>query len=358
MKRKVLWIIFGSLTLLIRSLVANQPQFVENYYSRGLFVYFRQFWDTFFTWVSFPLIYAFVLLFAAFWIRRFFLVSQQRHTWTNRLKYFLLDIAAFVLGGVAIFLWIWGFNYSRLSIEEQLGLKLEPVTEEELKAELEREFEALVRLRTNIKGLSDSVAFSEIHLPLDYENQIRLEVEDWLSNHNIPVDGRVRGRELYPKGIFLHFSSSGLYFPFTGEGHVDAGVHPLQKPYIIAHEMAHGYGFGDEGTCSFLGFVACIGSKQPEFAYAGHLNYYRTVAANYARADREAYRNFHSNLPLGIRLDLEAIYRQLAAYPDWMPKLRYYVYDSYLKAQGIKEGIKNYNRVLMLVKAWRNENQI
>ncbi|MCB0582976.1 MAG: DUF3810 family protein, partial [Phaeodactylibacter sp.] len=72
----------------------------------------------------------------------------------------------------------------------------------------------------------------------------------------------------------------GLYFPFTGEGHIDAGLHPLQKPYVMAHELAHGYGFGDEGTCNFLGYLACIGSDDPVIAYIGHLNYWRTLAAD------------------------------------------------------------------------------
>ena len=40
-------------------------------------------------------------------------------------------------------------------------------------------------------------------------------------------------------------------------------------------------------------------------------------------------------------------------YPDLVPGLQYQMYDAYLKTQGIKEGMLNYNRVIMLVRAWR-----
>ena len=183
-------------------------------------------------------------------------------------------------------------------------------------------------------------------------------MEQWLQENDYPVVGKVRGRELYPKGIFLRFSSSGLYFPFTAEGHVDAGVHPLQKPPIIAHEMSHGYGFGDEGTCNFTAYLTCRDAADPAIAYCGHLNYWRTLAINYLRYKPKEYRQFRSKLPVGIQNDLDAINENLDRYPDLMPKLRYYAYDSYLKAQGIDEGIKNYNRVIMLVHAWRKQRKL
>ena len=80
------------------------------------------------------------------------------------------------------------------------------------------------------------------------------------------------GGDLYrPNGILLRFNSSGVYFPFTGEGHVDNGLHPVSKPFTIAHELGHGYGFGSEDVCNFLGFLACVRSDNPAIRYAGYL---------------------------------------------------------------------------------------
>ena len=51
--------------------------------------------------------------------------------------------------------------------------------------------------------------------------------------------------------------------------------------------------------------------------------------------------------------DLDAINENNAAYPDIMPQFRDAAYDSYLKAQGIEEGIQNYGKVILMVEAWR-----
>ena len=43
----------------------------------------------------------------------------------------------------------------------------------------------------------------------------------------------------------------------------------------------------------------------------------------------------------------------LNKYPDILPAVRDAAYNTYLKAQGIDDGIKNYDRVIMLVHAWK-----
>jgi hypothetical protein len=120
----------------------------------------------------------------------------------------------------------------------------------------------------------------------------------------------------------------------------------------MAHEMAHGYGFTDEGTCNFLAYLACIRSKNSFIQYAGYFEYFSTLAVNYRKYDREAYTAMMKSLPASVKADWNSIIENHEHYPNIMPKLRHYTYDTYLKVQGISEGIQNYNRVLMLVKAW------
>ncbi len=356
-KRKLYWILFGVVSLGVKMGLGWAPEFTEKYYSRGFFIGIRWLYDTLFTWLPFPLIYLFFAVLFYVWIRRWRRKAENNRTWAQWLLHASLGTLAFFMGGIGLFFWVWGYNYSRMPIEAHLQLKVEPLTLEHLKKELELETQEIIHWRSQINGITDS-SFTADLLPKNYEWQVRQLVESWLQENEYPTPGRVRGRELYPKGIFLHFSSSGLYFPFTAEGHVDAGVHPLQKPPIIAHELSHGYGFGDEGTCNFTAYLACSNSANPVIAYCGHLNYWRTLAVNYLRYKPKEYREFRSNLPIGIQEDLDAINDNLDAYPDLMPKFRYYAYDTYLKAQGIDEGIKNYNRVIMLVKAWRRQQKL
>ena len=122
----------------------------------------------------------------------------------------------------------------------------------------------------------------------------------------------------------------------------------------MAHEFAHAYGFGDEGTCSFIAYLALKNDEDPFIRYSLLLDYWRTLARNYLQYDYEDYQTLRSTLPAGIVADLNAIAENRTKYPSLFPNARNKIYDSYLKAQGIKEGLQNYNRVIMLVEAYEN----
>jgi len=308
--------------------------------------------------LPFPALYlvgAALLLWVPYRLRAWWLASYS--TAWNKGAALLLSIGGFLGGVLFFFLLLWGYNYSRVPLEDQLGLDLKPLHVEQLWVELREEGEQLKVLRRELPGLRTE-AIGEAALPTDLEDRLREALENWLEEQGFPTVGQVRVKPIFPKGIFLRFSSAGLYFPWTGEGQYDAGLHPLQKISVLAHELGHGYGFGDEGSCNFLSYVACTSSDDPLIAYAGHLDHWRTLAIQYRRYAPEKYLDYRKSLPLGVQADLDAINETLLRYPDIMPAFRYRAYDAYLKAQGIEEGMKNYSRVVMLVSAWRESQRI
>jgi hypothetical protein len=356
-KISLIWTGLGIVTVALRFLLSGSPELIERYYSRGLFLGIRSLIDYTTANLPFPVLYLVVsgvALSVFLKTRQWWLKAGTR---LSKLTDVVFGVLGFTGGAVFFFLLLWGFNYGRIPVEEQLSLKLEPLTIEELQTELYEEAGAIIQSRALIPG-ADTSAIGAEALPEDLEDQVRFALEGLLDEQGFPVKGHVRAKRIYPKGIFLRFSSSGMYFPWSGEGQVDAGLDPLSVISVMAHELAHGYGFGDEGTCNFWAYVACAASDNPIIAYAGHLDHFRTLAAYYLRYDREAYFEFRSQLPAGIQADLDAINENLRRYPDIMPELRYVAYDTYLKAQGIKEGIKNYSRVVMMVKAWKEARKL
>jgi hypothetical protein len=332
------------------------PALLENGYSRGVFLGIRWVLDHLFTWIPFPLLYLFVPLVLVWGGRKQWLFWRKPKPWKRRLTDGALGFFAFLSGALFFFLWLWGYNYGRLSVEQSLSLASEPIPVEELGRRVRQEAEELAALRRQIR--TDTFALRATDFPARLEPTIRPLVEAALREAGYPVAGRVRGRLLYPKGVFLRFSSAGLYWPFTGEGHIDPGLLELQQPATMAHEMAHGYGFADEGTCSFWAHLACLRSPDPAIQYAGRFDYWRRIAATYRRLEPDAYATWRvDSIDAGMRNDLEAIYANNERYPDLMPRARYVAYDAYLKTQGIKEGMLNYNRVILLVEAWRKRQE-
>lgn len=348
------WVLFGLVSVVLRATLFAKPQWVETIYSRGIFRGVRIVIDYGFAWMPFALMYLFfVLLFLGAWVR------WRRHLagvgWRQRLIIIGKGTLAFAGALVGLFLWMWGYNYGRIPIEQQLQLEVAQLPYDSLKSELLAETEAISAIRRQLTPPGDTHALVLPYSRRELERRVRTSLKQQLTQYGYPVPGRVRGRWLYPKGIFLRFSSAGLYFPYTGEGHIDAGLHPLQWPYTLGHELSHGYGFGDEGVCSFWSYLACSHSADPYIQYMGRLGYWRSLAVYYKIREPEAYAAFRAALPAGMIADLEAINANLLAYPDIAPRLRYQAYDTYLKAQGVSEGMDNYDKVILLIGAWKKK---
>jgi hypothetical protein len=347
---KLFWVLLGLLTLFLTGLLP--AAFVEKYYSRGLFLGIRWAFAALSGWWPFAFVY--LLFFGVLgWLGRClyrFFKSQQ--SWPKRLWNLLFNALAFVGGVVFLFQFLWGFNYKRIPLEDSMGIAPAPLSIPELRAELDSTTAEVLRIRALLPGAGDSVVPASL-VPPHLEKTLRENLKNLLTELGYPTPGNMRGRLLWPKGILLRISTAGVYIPFTGEGHIDPGLHYLQLPFVMIHEMSHGYGFGDEGTCNFLAYLACTRSDDPFLQYVGHLYYWRYVASDYRDFQPDEYAAFRDCLPQGLRSDLLAIVQEMEKYPDIFPTIRDATYSAYLHAQGIEEGLKNYDRVIMLVHAWR-----
>jgi hypothetical protein len=349
-------IILGSFAILLKIGLSAHPDWVEQGYSRGVFLLVRWLFSFSFSWIPFPVLNIFVGCLIFFVFRYFYRKRYQvPSSFKQRVFRFFMGAANFIGYVVFYFLFLWGYNYNRISIETQLGIVPKPLTGEELEVAFLKQTALLLDARFSLRG-EDSSAFELGDFPLDLEDRLHAQLKKWLQKQGFPTPGRVRGRLLNPPGIFLRFSTAGLYFPFTGEGHADAGLHPLQWPAVLSHEMAHGYGFADEGTCNFLAYLCCVESKDPVIRYTGYLNHWRTLAVQYRRFKPQAFEELRNTLPRGVIADLVVINAAMDKYPDLIPHLQYRVYDAYLKSQGISEGMLNYDRVTILIEAWKKKN--
>lgn len=337
------------ITLSIRFLASSQ--WIEHYYSRVLFPLFRFVYDTFIgSWLPVALIYVFIPLFFFFVARNFirWIKSPNKGKGLRAISG-LLNFVGWIVG---LFLLLWGFNYKRVPVEQQIGFEANGLLLEELKASVQSEALILQTLRTQITQ-ADSHALSAQHFPADMEKQLRTAIEKTLNFYNFPTVGAPRARVLAPKGVLLRISTAGIYFPWVFEAHIDAGLLHLQRPYTMTHELAHAYGFGDEGTCSFWAYLSAFNTDNVSLQYAIRLGYWRSIAGRWLRADPEGYLAFRQTLAAGMIADIDAINENIEAYPDIFPQVRDVAYDAYLKAQGIQEGLQNYGRVINLVEAWR-----
>jgi hypothetical protein len=364
---KIMMILLGAGALLVRFLFSLNPHAAEAIYSRGIFLGIRFCLDYTIELLPFPLIYLLLVLFVLLDIKiivRWVKARKDKNSEKISLKALflkgLLSCLAFLGAVVFLFYFLWAFNYERIPIEVHLKIKPEPLDINEIRRETKLAFQMTVDARETIPGVDriGSNALDNRFLPKGLENKVRERLEGVLKSMGYPTVGRVRVKKLWPGGLLMRFGSSGFYLPFTGEAYIAANLTPVEIPFDIAHEMAHGYGFSREGTCNFLAYLACISSGDPFIKYSGSLVYYSHISSDLYRASPEEYRELSKKLPPGIIADRVKEYRNWQQYQGWLMDWSQKVYDTYLKTQGVREGIKSYDRLVILAAAWRKAGKL
>lgn len=255
---------------------------------------------------------------------------------------------------ICLFYCLWGVHYLAPNPALKMNLTIKSTTKAELLAELMRTKDSLIQIinqksdnilddkQLNINELKqETFIFCKQNLNPNLQYHLNQSVL-------IPV------RQIYPKGWLSGFGASGIYNPFTGECNIDAGLHPIQKPYTIAHELTHACGITDEGFCNFVAYLVCTKSLNIDHRYSGYLMYWRTVGAEYKAVAPENYRALRASLPAAIITDLDEINATMLAMPNFISN-HTYIYDAFLKSQGQQEGVESYNKVIGLVRAFRGE---
>jgi hypothetical protein len=331
------------------------PQVVEQVYSRGLFVGIRYVLDYTVGWCPFPFEFVVILLILIHWLRKWLKGRRQaKRTFKGWLKTASMNILGFLGAAVFFFYFLWGFNYNRIPVEKQLGLALDSLDVQALCEEAEWAARRAEQDRAAIPGITaDSISTQLI--PRNLEAEVRRCVGMCMTRMGYTMHGRVRGRVIVPGGWMLRIGISGIYNPFTGEGNVTGAQTPQKIPFTMAHEMAHACGFGDEGTCNFLGMVACGFSDDPFVRYSGQMGYWGHVVNALAEVDPQLYKMLVFTLDPGVKADLRANYNNYQKYHGTISEIGSQVNNAYLKVQGVKEGIKSYDRVVVLRAAWRKK---
>ncbi len=348
-----LWL--GLFMLIIRFI--TPPQYIESFYSRFVFQGIRTLFDYTLALLPMPFLLIFYGIMVYFVVKMLvFLFSKKRPLRQRFTEGGLktVNFLGFMLFG---FLFLWAFNYARPAFTQQIGLTIKKLDTTALRQELFISVQEAIAARdTLLKQLlaqnpntnDTSTTFS---IQTDFEHKIRQDVSQLLQKYHFPAGGNLRGRQIKPDGLLFRFGIAGIYMPYTGEASIDNALHPLEKPFSMAHELAHGYGWTEEATANFVAYLSCIQSDDLLTRYSGYLSYYRYVASNFKRQFPEEYKIFREKLPIGIKNDLTAINNRINQYPDWFDTSS--INDVFLKSQGVTEGVGSYSRMVVLVYSWR-----
>lgn len=250
--------------------------------------------------------------------------------------------------GYLIFLCLWGFNYQRLPMTQRLVLDRAAPSSEAVTA---LGLEAAQQLNALHAGAHASGWIAEPWR--DQKMQAAFQaVQDQLADAPDAVAGRLKS-SLY--GTYFRWSGvDGMVDPFALEVIGNPDLLPWELPFVAAHEWAHLAGYADESEANFVGWLVCVRAGGAA-EYSAWMFLYWQIASEVATGDRE---RLGKMLGDGPRRDIEAVVARLRnGQRPWLRNASWRVYDQYLRANRVEEGIRSYGMVVTLILRARFEDR-
>lgn len=144
---------------------------------------------------------------------------------------------------------------------------------------------------------------------------------------------------------------TGIYSPFTVEANYNKDMPGFYKAFTICHELSHLKGFMQEEEASFIGYLACTRSDNPNLVYSGCLVAYIYASNELWNYDQVSCSALRSRLCTAADEDLKANNRFWDSFEGAISKASSKLNDTYLKANSQNSGVKSYDKVTSLMLA-------
>jgi Protein of unknown function (DUF3810) len=346
--KKYFGIIAALFAFTIKCICSIFPFQLEQIYCNNIFELIRNVVDKSIGQLPYSFIYFLVSIFSIVSLLQIFHLIKGKLS----LKTLGLRIINFFGALYTVFLFSWGLNYERPSVKEKLNIP--DIQENALLYinEYNWVLSKAISKRNEIVNIdTNAIDFSFLSHSVEFE--IKDDVQNAMHALGYRIIANPPVRKVDLNGFFRRMNIAGMYMPFTGEALVDATELPIKNIFTTAHELAHAYGIANEGEANFVALMACIQSSDPLVGYAGYYNYWRYVATKLRNFEPELYEAYHSNIPIGIRADRNAIIENSKLYPAIFPEASDFINDSYLKAQGVENGSNSYDDFTLLVLGYK-----
>lgn len=259
--------------------------------------------------------------------------------------------AGLFLGGcILLFLFVTncGINYHKDSFSQTGGFTILPYSVQELA-------ETCRWLTEEVNCLSPRVQRTENGELLLTSNAQKESVKAMQTLGKIYPD--LQGYYPSPKPVLVSQILSyqklmGIYAPFTIEANYNQDMPSYDLPFTMCHELSHLRGFMQEEEANFVSFLACRESSLAEFQYSGTLSAWEYAMGALYRADPTIWQKIRTTLTPAAEPDLRADDAFWAQYDGRVAEVANMMNDTYLKANGQKQGVQSYGQMTDLLVAF------
>lgn len=360
-KLKLLSLLLFPLSILINTISSRYPYFIEKYYSISINKFIVAILSNISGIFPFSLyeltIYLIVISIVSFIIYTIYIIISN----PNKLKVFiknsLLNILSIISIAYFLFIILWGLNYNRIPLEttliESYNLKYNKSISsiDKTKESLANLYEFLIENANEARKLVKS-SNGIMKANTDYRgiiNRAYLGYEnilDFLPN----LSGNYsNAKYVMSSKLMCYTGITGIYFPFTGEANVNIAIPDIYIPSTTLHEMAHQRGYASEDEANFIAYLASINHPDIDFKYSGYILALNHTANALYSVDYDTYVTLSKNISEDVLDDLKNNRDFWDKYEGKIDDISNEINNTYLKANGVSEGVKSYGKMVDLL---------
>ncbi|WP_034059694.1 DUF3810 domain-containing protein [Lacinutrix jangbogonensis] len=328
---------------LIVKLLAKFPEFIEDYYSKGLYPLTSKLFRYTLGWIPFSfgdLIYTFSIVYILRWL----IVNRKRIR--KDFKNWLIDVFSAISVLYIAFHLFWAMNYYRLPLHENLNLKADYTTEELIevtKSLIEKSNAIHLKITTN-----DSI---KVEFPYTKSEVMSMVPQGYSALQKTFPHLEYNGTSIKKSLLSLpltYMGFSGYLNPLSNEAQINSMIPVFKIPTTAAHEVAHQLGYAAENEANFIGFLAATNNEDIYFKYSGFTFGLRHCLNEIYRRNPEQYETLVLTINPGILKNFKEAREFWESHKNPIEPLFQITYSTFLEANNQKGGMKSYSYVVAL----------
>ncbi|WP_411768288.1 DUF3810 domain-containing protein [Winogradskyella sp. A3E31] len=341
--KKLILAFSGLSIIVINAILKHFPEFVEQYYSNGLYVWISKLMRYSFGWLPFSvgdILYTVAILYVLRWL------IQHRKRIINDTKNWFLELCTGLSFAYIAFHVLWAFNYYRQPLHVALDLNDDYTTEE-----LNNVIDYLITEANEAHSKLNPIDSLKIEFPYS-----KAEIIDKIPQGYVELQKTFPELKYNPASIkssiystpLTYMGFSGYLNPFTNEAQVDVLIPKYKLATTGSHEVAHQLGFAAENEANFIGGLAAMHNPDPYMEYSGKAFALRHCLYELYRRDPEAYEQKKTLLYKGVLKNYQEVQDFWMAYQNPLEPIFASTYDTFLKANNQAKGMESYSYVVAL----------
>lgn len=317
------------------------PEAVETLYSQGVYPITSAIQRIISSFLPFALgdfLYAILIIYVFRKVTNF--ISRQNKTKKDYLS-FGLKCVNFILLIYISFKLLWGLNYSRPSINQQLQINIKPYKKEQL-----------LKLNTFFLQKLDSLDKDADTTAVNYNLQELEDIAATSYNQLAQKQPFFKYKYMAVKPVTSSWLTSkmgieGYYNPLSGEANVNQRLPNFVLPFVTCHEIAHQLGVAKEDEANLIGYLTAVHSSNSQFQYSAYYSMFRYVLFEIRMKYPEDYNVIITKIPASVMEKFNIEKEFWAQYNGAMSVYLGKTFDKILKLNNQSKGIKSYQDIVL-----------